>query len=90
MPSRELAELLDFIMHQQSRIPARNPAPFPPRQKKTGLGGQGVTEKPGEFSNLVLSGIAELIGPALYCNQDRKRKIQKFKEPFPLQSLDLV
>jgi hypothetical protein len=45
--------------------------------KKTGLVGQGVTEKPGEFSNLVLSGIAELISPALYRNQDRNRKTQK-------------
>jgi hypothetical protein len=77
MPSRVLAERFDFIVRQQSRIPSRNPAPFGGCTKKTGLVGQGVTEKPGEFSNLVLSGIAELIGPALYRNQDRNRKTQK-------------
>jgi hypothetical protein len=36
------------------------------RAKKTGLVDQRVTEKPGEFSNLVLSGITEYIGPDEY------------------------
>jgi hypothetical protein len=34
--------------------------------KKTGLVDQGVTEKPGEFSNLVLSGMTEYISLGEY------------------------
>jgi hypothetical protein len=53
-----------FFPHPIILFLSIQPAAF--RHKKTGLVDQGVTEKPGEFSNLVLSGITEYIDRGEY------------------------
>jgi hypothetical protein len=55
--------------------------------KKTGLVDQGMIEKPGEFSNLVLEWDSGVIGFALYCKPNRNYKIQR---SVPQRTLGLV